>query len=168
MIRPLVMMVTVLALFLASGCGTRPIAALDIRLLAADIRPRDLAIASHPSHLRLGEILVSSDEILSYRAETHCLRLSGDAWDRLQTLRVPVGGIPFAVCLDGQPVYAGALWTALSSLIFDGVVIMLPSIEEGTICVEMGYPGPNFATGEDPRGDAQILQALRSAGKLRE
>ena len=165
MIRPLVMMVTVLALLLASGCGTRPIAALDIRLLAPDIRPRDLAIASH---LSLGEILVSADEIVSYQAETHCLRLSGDAWDRLQTLRVPVGGIPFAVCLDGQPAYAGALWTPLSSLSFDGAVIMLPSIEEGTICVEMGYPGPGFASGEDPRGDAQILQALRSAGKLRE
>jgi hypothetical protein len=35
------------------------------------------------------------------------------------------------------------------------------------IRIERGYPGPGFVVGEDPRGNAELMAALKRAGKLR-
>ena len=81
---------------------------------------------------------------------------------------VKVDGIPFVVCVGEQPIYAGAFWTPLSSLSFDGVVIMQPFDTDGTtIRIVLGYPGQDAFTGSDPRADDRVMKALEAAGKLK-
>jgi hypothetical protein len=43
----------------------------------------------------------------------------------------------------------------------------LVSPDRQVIRLELGYPGPDFFVGQDPRSDPRILDALESAGKLR-
>jgi hypothetical protein len=73
------------------------------------------------------------------------------------------------VCVDRQPIYSGAFWVAYSSLSFDGVVIdtFLATQDKPVLQIALGYPGPGFFQGEDPRSDPRIVQALKEAGKLK-
>jgi hypothetical protein len=139
----------------------------SIHLLAQDTSPQQLAILSH---LELEENpLLSINDIVSYRTATHEIELTATGYERIHSLSVPVGGIAFAVCVDGQPIYAGAFWVGYSSLSFDGVVIdtTLARSDHPVIRIQLGYPGPAFFRGDDPRSDPRILQALEEAGRLR-
>lgn len=143
-----------------------------IYLLAEDVKSAALLTAD-PNAVRLDEKpIISTGDIRSYDASTHEIRLTSAAYQRiLELFTVPVDtdGLPFAVCAGGGPVYLGAFWTPLSSLSFDGVVIMQPMTPEtDTIRIELGYPGPDLVIMKDPRSDERILQALRRAGKLKE
>jgi hypothetical protein len=81
---------------------------------------------------------------------------------------VRVGGIPFVVCVGRERIYAGAFWTPVSSLSFDGVVILQPfATDETTIQISLGYPAASFFAGQDPRSDPRVMQALTAAGKLK-
>ncbi len=115
--------------------------------------------------------ILSEEDIISYTWETHEIELTTDAYERIQELftpPVPVTGVPFVVMVDGIKIYAGAFWTPLSSLSFDGVTIMHPMDPEGqSIRVNLGYPGDDFFAGRDPRSDERIRRALESAGKLK-
>jgi len=72
-----------------------------------------------------------------------------------------VNGRPFVVVANDERIYAGAFWTLASSLSFDGVVIEEPVFEDdATIKLVLEYPTESFFTGEDPRGDARIREAL--------
>ena len=77
---------------------------------------------------------------------------------------VPTGGVPFVMTANGERIYAGAFWTMLSSLSYDGVVILDPlplsSVMPGDLRITLGYPAPELFTGEDPRSDPRILEAL--------
>ena len=122
------------------------------------------------SHLELAEHpLLSIDDILSYHQETHEIKLTATDYDKIAGLSVPVSGKAFAVCVDGQPIYAGAFWVGYSSLSFDGVVIdtLFASKEHPVLKIQLDYPGSDFFQGDDPRSDPRILQALEEAGKLR-
>jgi hypothetical protein len=80
---------------------------------------------------------------------------------------VDVDGLPFVVCVGSDRIYTGAFWTPLSSLIFDGVVVMQPmEPDRNVIEIGIGYPSPAYAEA-DPRSDAKVLGALESAGKLK-
>jgi hypothetical protein len=52
------------------------------------------------------------------------------------------------------------------------VVIMKPLEAEAaaagrhTVQLQLGYPGPDFFSGKDPRADPEIIESLRQAGKL--
>jgi len=82
---------------------------------------------------------------------------------------VKVNGIPFVVCVGTERIYTGAFWTPLSSLSFDGVVIIQPfNKDETTIQISLGYPGSDMFTGRDPRVDKRILYVLAQDGKLLE
>ena len=100
------------------------------------------------------------------------MNLKEDAYLRLLALfmgGMPSSGVPFVMKAYEQPIYAGAFWTPLSSLSFDGVVILQPLDPAGqTLYIELGYPGPDFFTSEDPRGNPRLLQALEDAGLIRE
>ena len=138
-----------------------------IYLLAQEVSPQQLAVSSH---LELQEPpLLSDDDIVSYKAATHEIELTDRGYDKVHGLAVPVQGRAFAVCVDGRPVYAGAFWVDLSSQSFDGVVIdpLRATEEDPVIQIELGYPGPDYFHGQDPRADPRILQALEEAGKLR-
>lgn len=114
--------------------------------------------------------LISTGDIVTYDAESHAMQLSEEAFRRVQEifpLPVRVDGIPFVVRVGDERIYAGAFWTPLSSLIYDGVVILQPLGEpDGMIGLALGYPSPQAFSGQDPRGDPRIIAALEKAGKL--
>jgi hypothetical protein len=138
-----------------------------IYLLRGDISPTQLPALSRVEIA--SEPLIATADIISYK--DHIITLTPSAFHRLAKLKVPVHGLPFAVCVDRNVIYTGAFWTPISSVSYDGVVIMqpLPSMEGDAIMISLGNPlssyfNPNLT---DPRGDARIMNALRAAGKLK-
>ena len=111
--------------------------------------------------------MLSVDDIVTYSKETHEIELTASAYERIEQLEAPVDGISFVVCVGRDPVYLGAFWPLYSSLIFDGVVIQVPPMDEPAIQITLGYPSSSFFAGEDPRSDPRILQALAQAGRLK-
>jgi hypothetical protein len=81
---------------------------------------------------------------------------------------VRVDGIPFVVCVGTERIYTGGFWTPLSSLAYDGVIIMQPwDTNETTIQIALGYPAPEVFSGDDPRADTRIMDALEQDNKLK-
>jgi len=113
--------------------------------------------------------VITIDDIVSYRQETHEIELTADAYERVNNLDIPTSGMAFVACVDSQPIYWGAFWAPFSSQSFDGVIILIPpfSPDGHFIQIELGYPAPSLYSGEDPRSDPEILQSLEQAGKLR-
>lgn len=162
--------ILVIALVTA-GCQTRENGDFAIYLLAQDVASVELAkVDLDQLALEEGPI-ISAEDIVTYDQTTHEIELTQAAYARIQQifpLPVKVDGIPFVVCVGEQPIYAGAFWTPLSSLSFDGVVIMQPFDTDGTtIRIVLGYPGPDAFMGRDPRADERVMKALQAAGKLK-
>ena len=115
--------------------------------------------------------ILTTEDLVSYDWERHGINLNKDAYLKLMGILMngmPSSGVPFVMVAYEQPVYAGSFWTLLSSLSFDGVVILQPFDPAGqTLYIELGYPGESFFTGEDPRGNPRLQQALEDAGILR-
>jgi hypothetical protein len=113
--------------------------------------------------------IIAIDDIVSYNQETHEIELTADAYERVNELNIPTSCMAFVACVDSQPVYWGAFWAPYSSQSFDGVIILIPSLslDGDLIQITLGYPGPGFYSGEDPRSDPEILQSLEQAGKLK-
>lgn len=123
--------------------------------------------------LPLNEIpIITTDDLVSYDWERHGINLTEDAYLRLITIfyyGLPSSGVPFVVVAYEQPVYAGAFWTPLSSLSFDGVVILQPFDPAAqTLYISLGYPVEDNFTGADPRAHPRLQQALEDAGVIRE
>ena len=139
----------------------------SIHLLARDLPPQQLAILSHLELEK--DPLLSVSDIASYNKATHEIELTAAGYEKIHALSVPLDGKAFAVCVGGQPVYAGAFWVAYSSVSFDGIVIDVSrATEENPVLqIQLGYPGPAFFHGDDPRSDPRVLQALEQAGKLK-
>ena len=118
-----------------------------------------------------GEALLKTEYLMSYDWDNHGMNLSPFAYQQLLAIfsgGMPSSGVPFVVLAYEQPIYAGAFWTLLSSLSFDGVTILEPLDPAGqTLYITLGYPGADNFTGEDPRGNPRLQQALEDAGKLR-
>jgi hypothetical protein len=143
----------------------------DVYLVEQEISPQQMR------NINLAEVqleetpLLSVDDIVAYRWETHEMELSDSASKRLAQLErsVPLGGgLPFVVCAGGEPVYGGALWTSYSSATYDGIVIDVHPAGLGEpVSVRLGYPTPEWFTGEDLRSDPRIYRALEEAGKLK-
>jgi len=121
------------------------------------------------SHIDIEEPpVISAQDIVSYNAQTHEMKLTASAYERIVKLEVPVRGRSFVVCVDRAPVYWGAFWTPVSSISFDGVTIWKPykSGEPYIVSLELGYPSQSFYGGDDPRNNPVILKSLEQAGKL--
>jgi hypothetical protein len=112
--------------------------------------------------------ILSTRDIVTYNAQTHEIEITTDAFARLAELEVPVQGRSFMVCVDRAPVYWGAFWTPVSSMSFDGVTIWKPPAhrQPAVIALELGYPSPDFYSGEDPRNKTALMEALKRTGKL--
>jgi hypothetical protein len=110
--------------------------------------------------------LLSMDDIISYDVETHIIELEPAVAERWDGLELP--GNSFVVVVGVEPIYTGAFMAAYFSRSYDGVVILWPPMEgnPNTIKIQLGYPWDDFFTGEDPRADPKIMEALRQAGKL--
>jgi len=110
--------------------------------------------------------LLTLDDILAYEPESHLVQLLPGVSDRLDSAELP--GKSFVVASGREPCYAGLFMAAYMSRSFDGVVILWPSmtVDEHSFQIQLGYPGPDFFAGRDPRSDASLMDALRQAGKL--
>lgn len=169
----LAIVVVALALFFLLSKGTFKVAegeGFAIYLPEPDIPPAQLAAASY---IELPQApLIAGSDIISYDVEAHVIELSAAAYDVIRNLEVPTSGRSFVVCADRTVVYSGAFWVDLSSQSFGGVVIRKPlTVDPGSgpylIQLELGYPGPDFFTGEDPRGSPLVFETLRRADKVR-
>jgi hypothetical protein len=105
--------------------------------------------------------ILSADDIVAYSSATHEIRLRPSAVERLARLGLP--GRSFVVAVGREPVYEGEFMAAWMSRSSEAIVILWPPVngDEGTIRMQLGYPGPDFFIGEDPRSDARILESLR-------
>ena len=138
---------------------------LGIYLTRDNVPPATLAILSHvePSD----EPLISMDDITNYSWSTHVLHVSERARRILDTLSVPLSGKSFCVCINRLPKYCGAFWTPISSMSCTGTTILMQRPTPDSIRIGRGYPGDLDSTEPDPRNNAEVEAALRSAGKLR-
>jgi hypothetical protein len=137
-----------------------------IYLTSTDLPPDKIEI---PSHVDISDHpILSIKDIVTYNAQTHEMKLTDEAFERIANLEVPVRGKSFLVCVDGAPIYSGAFWTPISSISYDGVTIWKPLgyQEPNIITLELGYPAPQFYAGEDPRNDRVVLLSLEQSGKL--
>jgi hypothetical protein len=110
--------------------------------------------------------LITSNDIQSYDLESHEIRLTQSSFDRLTPREL--AGQPFAVCVKQEPIYMGEFMALFMSRSSEGVVILWPPMEGDVpvMKIQLGYPGPDFYTGDDPRSDARILRALEQAGLI--
>ena len=156
----------VCVLLMSSGCSSPNQEGFAIYLTKGDIPPARMEALSHVDIAE--QPIISMEDIITYNAQTHELKLTTSAFARISQLEVPVRGKSFVVCVDRKPVYCGAFWTPISSISFDGVTIWKPlSLEEPRIItLELGYPSSSFYGGEDPRNSPEVIRALEQAGKL--
>jgi hypothetical protein len=167
LITPIIIgIVLALSILMSSASTTAKGEGFAIYLTKQDIPPSRMEALSHVN--LTDQPIVSAEDVITYNAQTHELKLTGEAFERISELGVPVQGRSFMVCVDRQPVYWGAFWTPISSISFDGVTIWKPYSSQGpaVITLELGYPSSSFYGGEDPRNSPEILESLEQAGKL--
>ena len=162
----LVPVLLLLATAASSGCVSETSEGFSIYLLAQDTPVSQMPVISH---LELADKpIISTNDVISYTKETHELKLTPDAYRRVVELDIPVAGRVFTVSVNLHPIYWGAFWTPVSSISFDGVVIVRPlESAEHVVRIQLGYPTATAFTGRDPRSEQEILNALEQAGKLR-
>lgn len=174
MIRPISLLLTLMSLGLMVGCSpastpvtATPPAGSEFAIYLTAQNP-DAGSSLDPARLELSpEPLLSLGDIIFYASKTHQIQLTQAAVERFSQLDLP--GQAFVVTVEGKPIYAGRFMAAYFSRSDSGVVILWPPMNQptGTIQIQLGYPGPSFFTGQDPRSDPRIMSALQQAGKLR-
>ena len=150
------------------GCGATASPELGFHLLTQRL-PEGPLSAEQLAGLSIEETpILSLEDILSYDESSHEMTMTSGAAERIRDLDVRVNGRPFVIRVAGEPIYAAAFWTPISSMGFDGVIIMQPwQPDQQTVRLELGYPSAAFYAGQDPRDDPRIIDALDLAGKLR-
>jgi hypothetical protein len=138
----------------------------DEQITGADLKNYEL------DDLPLADIaIIKTEDLVNYDWEFHTFDLTEAAYEKLLIIfaqGLPTNGLPFVIVSHEQRIYAGAFWTPLSSMSFDGVTILQPMDPAGqTLFITLGYPREDAFTGEDPRGDPRLEQALEAAGVLR-
>jgi hypothetical protein len=159
-------LIVVSAIFILSACNTSKGNGFAIYLTRDDIPPTQMPGLSQVDLET--QPFISITDIVSYNAQTHELKLTPDSFERISRLEVPVRGRSFVVCVNRKPTYWGAFWTPISSISFEGVTIWQPlsTAQPHIITLELGYPGPAFYSGEDPRNNQEVKNSLEQAGKL--
>jgi hypothetical protein len=159
-----------LAALILVGCASRSQPGFAIHLLSGEASTRDLSGTDIDELDLQEEPILSMDDFVAYHWADHEIELTGEAYKRIQDLYelpVRVDGLPFVVSVGSERIYAGAFWTPVSSLIFDGVIIGQPfDPDSRTITIGLGYPTTEAFAGPDPRSDERIQQSLEQAGKL--
>jgi len=161
-------LIFVLAIF---GCQVSRTGDFAIYLLDPDISSAEAAKADLNTLTLQDQPILTSADLISYDKTNHEMVLKQAAFQRIQKIfpmPIKVNGIPFVVCVGHERIYTGAFWTPLSSLSFDGAIILQPfDTENPVIQISLGYPSPEAFTGEDPRADIRILRSLDRVGKLK-
>lgn len=171
MLKKTALLLIIILTLAVSGCQPDRSDAFAIYLLAQDISAVKVAQIDIDQLALESEPIISSDGIISYVKANHMIELTPAAYTRIQQIfpmPVRVDGIPFVVCVGKERIYTGGFWTPLSSLSYDGVIIMQPwDTNATTIYISLGYPAPEAFTGNDPRADPRIMDALEKAHKLK-
>jgi hypothetical protein len=165
-ILPVLTVGLVCLLLVSAACSPSGNEGFAIYLTKGDVPPTQMEALSH---IDIAETpVIAMNDIISYNAQTHELKLTTNVFERITKLEVPVRGRSFVVCVDKQPLYWGAFWTPISSISFDGVTIWKPLSSQGPkiITLELGYPSSDFYGGEDPRDNPEVIRSLEKAGKL--
>lgn len=114
--------------------------------------------------------LIKTEDLIDYDWELHSFNLTNEVYMKLITIfsvGLPMSGVPFVVVAYGERIYAGAFWSPISSLSYDGVVILQPfDPSDSTLYILLGYPNADVFTGVDPRNNPRLQQALDDAGLL--
>jgi hypothetical protein len=169
MIKKLSLLLIIFYAITSSACQASKHDSFAIYLLTSNIPATEL---SQFDINRLGletRPIISKEEIISYDKTTHTIELTQAAYTRVQQIfPVPMNGLPFVVCVGDERIYTGAFWAPISSISYDGVVIMQPyKAKDTTIQITLGYPGPEFFKGNDPRADSRIMNALEEDEKIK-
>ena len=153
-------------ILLLSGCTAPKGEGFAIYLTKGDIPPAQMPALSHVDIT--DQPVIGMSDIITYNTQTHKIKLTENAFERISQLDVPVRGKSFLVCVDKVPIYWGAFWTPISSISFDGVTIWKPlnTQEQKIIVLELGYPSSSFYGGKDPRNDTKVMESLEQANKL--
>ena len=93
---------------LFNGCTSTKGEGFTIYLTKNDISPAQMEALSHVELAE--EPVLSLKDIITYNAQTHEIKLTTSAFERIAQLDVPVRGRSFMVCVDKTPVYWGAFW----------------------------------------------------------
>ena len=168
--KKLILLIIMVGLTLSS-CQPVQESQLAIYLLAEDIPATELSQLDIDQLTLQDTPILASDDIVVYDKVNHTIELTRDAYVRIQQIfpmPVKVAGIPFVVCVGKERIYLAAFWTPLSSLTYDGIVIMQPLDDSQTnIWISLGYPAPEVYTENDPRADPRIIKALEQNRKLK-
>jgi hypothetical protein len=161
-----VVCILIIVISYGSYVNSSKVKGFEIYLTQEDIPPAQMEALSHVE--LIDHPIISVKDIITYNAQTHEIKLTSNAYDRVLTLDVPVTGRSFMVCVDEEPIYWGAFWTPISSLSFDGVTIWQPynTEEQKIIVLELGYPSSSYYSDEDPRNNRKVLESLEKDGKL--
>ena len=137
---PKLIVALICILLISSGCTAVEGEGFAIYLTKEDIPPAQMEALSHVKIA--DQPIISIKDIITYNAQTHEIKITDTAFERISQLDVPVRGKSFMVCVDKAPIYWGAFWTPISSISFDGVTIWKPlsSQEPTVITIEQGYP----------------------------
>jgi len=162
-ITPIVIgIILVLGILVSSICVTSEGEGFAIYLTKQDIPPAQMEALSH---VKLADQpIISVEDVITYDAQTHEIKLTDEAFERISQLDVSTGGKSFIVCVDKRPIYWGAFWVPWSCTFFVGVTIWLPPILEEPHVIRLELSG--LYSGEDPRSNPVVIESLEQAGKL--
>jgi len=162
-ITPIVIgIILVLGILVSSICVTSEGEGFAIYLTKQDIPPAQMEALSH---VKLADQpIISVEDVITYNAQTHEIKLTDEAFERIAQLDVSTGGKSFIVCVDKKSIYWGAFWVPWSCTFFVGVTIWLPPILEEPHVIRLELSG--LYSGEDPRSNPAVIESLEQAGKL--
>jgi len=162
-IMPIVIgIILVLGILVSSICVTSEGEGFTIYLTKQDIPPAQMEALSH---VKLADQpIISVEDVITYDAQTHEIKLTDEAFERISQLDVTTRGKSFIVCVDKRPIYWGAFWVPWSCTFFVGVTIWLPPILEEPHVIRLELSG--LYSGEDPRSNPVVIESLEQAGKL--
>jgi hypothetical protein len=109
----------------------------------------------------------TTDSFQEYRCPTHEFKLSDEATAAIPLVE-SVSGVPFVLKVSKKIVYLGAFFSLFSSEVFPNPVIdaTLPATSGKTWTLYRAYPHEGFGRGADPRSIPELMDELRTQGKL--
>lgn len=115
---------------------------------------------------KLGGSIVNYNEILAYDSAKHIFLLSDIAGKRIRKEKYPVSPLPFAIAVDGELIYIANFIPGYSSMSCSDCITIEPYSYDNKYRVELGYPGPGYFKGIDPRNDNKIISRFKKDNKL--
>lgn len=160
---------------LLSGCGDSSIEPESNDFAIYLSRGRVLEIPADINDIELEDSpLFNLNDIVSYNWSNHEIELTEDAVNRINSSELKMYQKNFVVTVSGERIYAGYIWSMISSLIVASPIINVAPAGYGTdydliekvIRIQQAYPTNEFALYIDPRGNEKIRSVLKAAGKL--